>query len=349
MADCYLALLTVNPNNVTKLKLLRYLRDDLTGAERAEVLDWIESSDENQSYFSTLKNLWTAGTLNADPAVRSDFNDLKLRIETKNKNRKSLQKRLSPLWRVAAVLAIPFGIAALWLGLTRPEPEPLVQTDNLYVTLYTPLCAKAEAILPDGTKVWLNSGSRITYPRLFEGDSRMVELDGEAYFDVTKNESYPFVVKTQFDVEVVVKGTTFNLNAYSDDLNAEVTLVSGAVEFRNGNSGQAVDLEPKQLARYSPQANDFNVEKNIDTEVFTAWKDGILIFDNVDLTEFIRKLERWYGVNITIGDTKLLDYTYTGKFKEETIRQVLELMKQTSNLDYQISEKDITLTLKTKK
>ena len=143
-------------------------------------------------------------------------------------------------------------------------------------------------------------------------------------------------------------GTSFNLSAYAEDRDAEITLVNGSVELLDLNRGDKMRMKPRQLARYIPGNTSFDVEDNVDTDLYTAWRDGILVFDNVDLQQFIRKIERWYGVEIVIGDTKLLNYTYTGKFKEETIRQVLELMKQTSDLDYKISDKEITLTLKKK-
>jgi len=328
---------------MNKKFIIHYLKNELTGSETEKLFRWIERNEHNRRYFNTVKNLWVINSLQQPPDLPADIDDLKKRIERKNNFRPTFSVSMRYLTRIAAMLAVPLALGMLWITLEHKAVPPLMQTDNQQISIYAPLCTRAEMVLPDGSKVWLNSGSKLSYPRLFEGTARNVILEGEAYFDVVKNEHYPFIVKTPHKIDVKVKGTRFNLCAYGDDDRAELTLVSGAVDFINENSGKKISLKPLQSVSYTRNDDEVAVKSNVNTAFYTSWKEGVLIFDNVPLFDLSKRLERWYGVTINFEDNDILNYTYTGRFKEEAIWQVLELIQQSSNIAYRVEDKQVFL------
>lgn len=173
-------------------------------------------------------------------------------------------------------------------------------------TINTPKSRQYQLILPDGTKVWLNSVSSIRFPTQFVGNERRVELHGEAYFEVYKNSNMPFKIVTKNNAEVVVLGTHFNINSYDNEEDINTTLLEGSVSVRY--NGQKVMLKPGQQAQI-PQLNPSNnfrgikVANNVDVEKVTAWKNGIFNFEGMELKEIMRQLERWYNIEVKYEGT----------------------------------------------
>lgn len=159
-------------------------------------------------------------------------------------------------------------------------------------TLSVPQGKDFKLVLADGTEVWLNAGSRLVYPNRFTGDNRAVRLEGEAYFDVARDERRPFVVETDY-LQAEVLGTEFNVRAYRPS-DCHVTLVDGCVRVEDAHGHYAAELSPGQDAGLS-EGRGF-VVKAVDTEIYTAWKDGMFYFDNATLGEIMDELCRWYGV-----------------------------------------------------
>ncbi|SMC44356.1 FecR family protein [Pedobacter africanus] len=176
----------------------------------------------------------------------------------------------------------------------------------VYNTINTPKSRQYELILPDGTKVWLNSVSSIRFPTQFVGNERRVELHGEAYFEVYKNRNMPFKIVTKNKAEVVVLGTHFNINSYDNEENINTTLLEGSVNVLY--SGQKVTLKPGQQAQISQlkRSNNFSgikVANNVDVEKVTAWKNGTFNFEGMELKEIMRQLERWYDIEVKYDGT----------------------------------------------
>ncbi len=164
-------------------------------------------------------------------------------------------------------------------------------------TVVIPYGNHSKILLSDGTKVWLNAGSRLIYPSRFVDKTREVFLIGEAFFDVSKNEKQPFIVKTP-DIQIKVLGTQFNMSAYPDDNIVQTVLIEGSVEVGLLNSGifdRDVQLEPGQLANFNKQNKNTNVY-NVDTDYYISWKQGYLSFYNSDLSRVVKKLERYFDV-----------------------------------------------------
>lgn len=325
---------------MNKQTIIRFLNGELGETEKDALFTWIEASDENRRYFNTVKNLWTASIIDRPANVRPDFIGLRQLIVSSRRRRTLGYYAL----RAAAAVALPLAVGLAWLIADRNRTvEPMSQTDYPLVSVYTPLCARSEVMLPDGTKVWLNSGSKLTYPRMFEGAVREVILDGEGFFDVVKNRDHPFVVRTVDKIDVQVKGTVFNLSAYAGE-SAELTLVEGAVDLSREDTGRKIAVRPRESVRVGDEG--FEVRRNVNTDMYTGWKDGTLAFDDISMREMARRLERWYGVTIVIEDDGLLDFKYTGRFREETIGQVLDLIRQTSWIDYRMEDKTVYLSRK---
>lgn len=227
-----------------------------------------------------------------------------------------------------------------------------VYNDNLgkpliYNTLNVPYGKKFEIVLSDGTQVYLNSGSSLTYPTAFYASGpRDVELTGEAYFTVESDSLRPFRVKTR-ELDTKVLGTQFNLSSYLNDDTVQVVLVEGSLSVKRSNGSEASHLllKPNQMACYS---NDHKALQLTDVDVsrYISWKEGILYFKNEDFTHITKKLERHYNVTIEIRGDLLKSERYTGRFKTETIEEVLQGFQRIKDFDYTITNDKIILTQK---
>ncbi len=185
--------------------------------------------------------------------------------------------------------------------------------------------------LNDGSKVWLNAGSSITYPVAFVGDERKVTITGEAYFEVAKNAGMPFRVKINESTEIEVLGTHFNVNAYADEASINTTLVEGSVRVTANKKVQL--LSPGQQAQVN--ANAINLIKDADVAQVLAWKDGLFSFKDADLPTVMRQLARWYDVEVQY-EGAIPEKEFNGKIgKTLTLNQVLRVLTKT-HVNYRI-------------
>lgn len=190
--------------------------------------------------------------------------------------------------------------------------------------LSTPNGGTYQVVLPDGSKVWLNAASTLRYPSAFNKSQRIVELDGEAYFEVQKQRS-PFIVKTRSQ-EVEVLGTVFNINAYANETAVKTTLVEGGVRIAAAaNSAQTVVLKPGQQS--TVQQGRFSVSE-VDPAAFTAWRDGYFVFNGTELKDAMKQLSRWYNVEVVYeGDIPLTPF-YGRISRSDSLSQVLGILKE---------------------
>ena len=224
----------------------------------------------------------------------------------------------------------------------------LVQnTESLeFNKLYVPYGKKFQIELSDGTLVYLNSGSTLKYPvKFIKGMSREVFLDGEAYFDVSKNKNDSFIVNTN-DICTEVYGTEFNVSSYSNDDKKYVVLVEGSVGIFSSELKIAkqdlIMLTPNKKASYSNQ-NKKITTKDVVVDNYIAWKDGVLMFENERFENIVRKLERHYNVTIQNNYTALNEIKFTGTFDIESIDQVLHAFKGYRKFNYELTNKKITI------
>ncbi|MNJ87464.1 fec operon regulator FecR [compost metagenome] len=210
---------------------------------------------------------------------------------------------------------------------------------SVYNTVNTPKRRQYQLILPDGTKVWLNSASSIRFPTRFASVERIVEVNGEAYFEVAKNKSVPFRIITKNKFEVVVLGTHFNINSYENEENTSTTLLEGEVrvEFRN----KSVLLKPGQRAQVSQVKNKSNsgieTVDDVDLEKTIAWKNGIFDFDGMELKEVMRQLERWYDIEVEYEGPTPKRQFFGEISRKENLSDVLMALEE-SHIHFRLEE-----------
>jgi transmembrane sensor len=201
---------------------------------------------------------------------------------------------------------------------------------------------KSKIYLPDGSIVWLNAESKISFPEKFADEKREIHLTGEAYFDVIKNADKPFIVKSG-NVSTTVLGTEFNVRVFEDEPVMSVALESGKlkVEIEGNNATPALFLEPGEVIKYTKKEGMVLKDK-FDREQFLSWKDGIIVFKDANLDEIFNTLARWYGVEFAINKIEA-EWTYTGSFDNETLENVLRSISYTKEFTYFINQKSITI------
>ncbi len=211
----------------------------------------------------------------------------------------------------------------------------------LYNTLSTPRGGQYELVLPDGSKVWLNSASSIRYPTTFTGKERRIELRGEAYFEVAKNVSMPFKVTIQGKAEVEVLGTHFNINSYADEPAIATTLLEGSVRVTGLESSTTQLIVPGQQAQLNANGQ-IALNKNVDVNQVMAWKNGIFNFENADLPMLLRQLSRWYDVDV-IYETAVPQREFGGKMQRDLkLSQMLRILEK-NNVHYRIEGRKLII------
>lgn len=196
--------------------------------------------------------------------------------------------------------------------------------ETLFNTMTTPKGGQYKLLLPDGTAVWLNAASSITYPAAFSGDRRLVTITGEAYFEVTKDAAKPFLVRTGA-TEVEVLGTHFNINSYNDEPAIATTLLEGSVRVTDGLHQSM--LKPGQQARVQQQS--IRVVNDVDVGQVVAWKNGFFQFDRADIRTVMRQLSRWYDVDV-VYEGELPRDRFGGRLpREARLSEVLRALEQT--------------------
>lgn len=235
---------------------------------------------------------------------------------------------LTLIIRAAAIFTIPLLLSTLYYyqQSRNVKPQYLASASNEKATntFYASLGARTQVVLPDGSLVWLNSGSTLTCPMVFSSKSRDVSLQGEAFFEVVKNEKIPLIV-TAGDLKVKVYGTRFNLNAFAAEKMIETTLLEGKISMISGDSKQEFPLSPGYTASYTKANHKLRISKVENMERYTGWKEGKLLFESDRFVDIIQKLERWYNVDIKLSEASLGDYTLHATFFDESIEQILEI------------------------
>ena len=215
--------------------------------------------------------------------------------------------------------------------------------DIVYNKLSVPKGGEYRIELEDGTKVWINSASRLRYPVVFSGDTREVYLEGEAYFEVSKDEDHPFIVRTE-RLDVTVLGTGFNVMAYKQDPRTEVTLVKGKVDVRRGKINEI--LTPSRQFVMNNENQEYEV-KTVNVAIYVDWKDGVLNFDGMPLEELGDKLGRWYEVKFFFTKESLKRLKFSGAFKKyNEIGYILSLIEATTNVTFKIDKDMIVVNEK---
>jgi ferric-dicitrate binding protein FerR (iron transport regulator) len=318
----------------------KYIKGRANKQEVMQILEWAAENEENSQYLSNLKLDHLFSSLPNTDASK----------EAMQKFRRQYRRRdfVTIFSRVAAILIIPLICFSgyQYFLYTKKTPVIAVSTDNQESTLeYTVNPGvKGRIVLPDGSEVWLNSNSSLICPAVFGNDSRVVTLSGEAFFNVCNDEQRPMYVKTSRNITVKVTGTKFNVSTYPNDYSFNLHLISGKVRLINEDNKAAFDVLPNQEVYVTDVERKFKLKKNPDEHLNTAWKEGYLVFDGTLLSEVIRKMERWYGVGIEANSPRILNEKFTAEFKSESLTQVLDYLKISSNINYLITNEKVILS-----
>ena len=303
--------------------LNKYLSGNTTPEERIEVFEWIKFSQENEDKFNSLRkiqdfNIWR------DPATS---------VKLKRNNRKFF----SIVLQIAALFALFFGVYRLINPLSTSEKSVNNLNDVTLQSLSVPSGQNIEFTLEDGTKVWLNSNSTLRYPTSFSEKERIVELEGEGYFDVVSDISKPFIVKVS-DYIVQVTGTEFNIKSYDY---FEASLISGSVTVENIKTKNSINLNPYESVSVSN--NTFIISPVNENDLL--WRDGILSINDKTIDQIISILEQHYEVKFIFENKKYQkNKKYTGKFRiEDGVEQILQVLQIQNNISYEIRDSLIIL------
>lgn len=260
----------------------------------------------------------------------ADWEQLRKRI-TSDRNRRLF---FNYLRNTAAILLPLFLVYQYTLYPILKKSGSIVET----ITVTSAPGMVTKTILPDGSEVWLNALSSLTYPQRFTEKERRVQLSGEAYFKVTSDKKHRFNVETPQKMVVSAYGTEFNVNAYESEATHEVTLASGQVEVSSEIGSKATEtLVVDEKAILQVKTGNIHVV-TADTYVETAWKDGKMVFRREKLDKIAEKLSRRFGVDIRLEGNRLKGYEYTATFTDETLEDILDLLKRSAPITYTISK-----------
>ncbi len=306
----------------------------LSSEEQAQLNQWVSKSAENAAELESYKALWTK----SKSMVLSDAIDVEDAL-LKTKKQIQLPKKGVRRWLIlarqaAAVLLLSVGLTVLYnYFVAAPASQ------SVYQDVTTSYGTQTSFVLADGTKVRLNSGSHLHFPSSFENmNERKIELEGEAFFEVSKNKEKPFVV-TAKELSVRVLGTSFNVSAYNDSPELTVALVEGKVSLSKSGSSddkELVALRPNEVATFSRDKNEIQVTKEKFMGNYTAWQEGRIVFFGDPIEKVVHRLEKWYNVEIEIEDSQLYKSKITGTFVDESLEQVLSSLSISSPIEYSI-------------
>ncbi|MEJ1237324.1 FecR domain-containing protein [Chryseolinea sp. T2] len=305
--------------------IVRYLSNEATPEEQEELLNWVSASADNQRIFQQYAVAWNKDevripVVNKTRALQSLNGHIDL-IEEES------LKRSRPLWlKIAATVTI-LAISSFFVWSVVLSPSEIE-----YAVASTISGQRTTIQLADGSTVHLNASSSLRYPIQLNDDTREVFLEGEAFFEVSRDPSKPFIVHTDA-VATEVLGTSFNINA--DSATVAVTVATGKVRVSD-HLKQEILLpnEHLDIVRHSGEMNRSHVELG----VALAWMNNTIVFDDVALDDAARKLERWYGVKIVLESSRLSHCRITGTYRGESLRHVLEAIHFTTGAQFQISD-----------
>jgi len=258
----------------------------------------------------------------------SEITDLKSRYHL-------LQRRFVISMATAASVALLITLASIFI-IDQNQVFRKTYTENI-----APKGEKSQVILPDGTKVYLNSGSAIQYDNHFGRKYRELQLSGEAYFEVTGNKKLPFIINTT-DIKIEVFGTTFNVMAYPEDEIVEAIVTEGTVTVTEVYNQSSLLLGANQKATFHKNTQILLLN-DVNPGPYVSWKDNLLTFDNENFADVIKKLERWYDVSIQVEGTDSIMDRFTLTIKSESLREVLELISLTTNIEYTIQANQVKI------
>ncbi|WP_372935858.1 FecR family protein [Mariniphaga sediminis] len=313
----------------------KILSGNASPSEKQEFENWLALNRNNKQEFERFKKIWNSAHHKHEYDLEAAHQKIKQKIAASEKPTRQIYDTLR---RVAAILILPLAFSVLYWGYNTYKASDLQQIE--LTTITCPLGEIRQLDLPDGTTVYLNAGSKISYPQNFGNtENREVKLIGEALFEVTKDKEKPFIVDLG-NVHIKVLGTVFNVSNYIDDSDLEVFLAEGSVELISYDKAHLptnkMRMIPDQLATLTTTGQLLKLEM-ADFEDYGSWKDGYLVFNDEPLEEVVRKLKRKFDVEISTPQQIDKGSKINGNFANKSIIEILDILKYTSSISYTIS------------
>lgn len=310
--------------------LAKYLADNISPDEMGEVVDWSNLSSENKKIFSEvmcLRASWDVMHYSDAAHIDHALEKLNVRID-----RLSYKRLLYKVIQYAAVIVVLLSFSYGGYEYFRPEKQ-------ISITVKSGEDVK-KVILADGTSVWLRGGATLKYPESFSDKNRQVSLQGEAFFDVTKNVESLFSVSTDY-MHVRVKGTSFDVKVDAANKKVETVLVTGKIDLLDIAWNKILDVSPGEKVTYDQSKNEYTMEA-VDTNIYTAWRLNQFVFENATLREIANKLSVKFNVNINIQSSILAQRKFRCVINEdESLPDILKLLTFLTPIRYRIEGKEI--------
>lgn len=308
----------------------KYFNKEITATEKAELFSLMQTDEELHKEFMSMQNLCAlTASLPADDDEEKAVSKLLQFKQAHKEDKKQATGWLKHIVGYAAAVCI--AVLSTWAVMSYLQHAETIGT-LAFEEFSTPPGQRAQVKLHDGTVVWLNARTKLRYPNRFVGSERKVELDGEAFFDVTHNEEVPFVVSTE-KLDIKVLGTSFNVFAYRGREEFSTALIEGSVKlYRPDNESVAMFLDPND---YAELRDGRLVKSRMDNTDFLLWKEGIYSFDDVPFGEIVKKLELYYDITIEVKDNHLNNYRFSGKFRQrDGVENVLKTLQKIYYFSY---------------
>lgn len=361
-------------NNEFELLIISYLTGSITDEELSRLNDWIKENPQNRQQFQSLKNAWLlAGYKPEDHREHSEDSLDRLRIlMDSNSSVVSHRSILLKYLKLAASWIIFLALGSLityWY--TAKNNGSQIAGDPGKVEVHSPLGSRSRITMPDSTLIWLNAGTTITYDKGYGTNTRAVDLEGEAYFNVKSDNRHPFIVHTS-DIDIRALGTRFNVKAYTEEKSITATLEEGKIDINVPGSGfkkenillkpnenfiynkkssgnaekmQILPGDPVSPEKVSPENSVNIIISNVKTELYTSWKDQRWIIEREPFNTLVPMLERRYNMKIIFQDPGIRDFKFTGTVENESIGELLNAIKFTAPIDYSIIKDTVRLYL----
>lgn len=330
-------------------KILTILNGTATDEDKEVVNHWVKDSKSNAFQFQKLKGIWEERAQDSK-LIGHEVQKKKIWKAFENDYQSSKKTPIIPLYRrswlrIAVVLAIIlFPIYSFYFQDKQIIVDEIPEIRM--ISKSNPTGQKSLIQLPDGSKVWLNSDSRISYQERFSDSLRSIMLEGEAYFEVVSDSLRPFVVDFE-PLSVTVLGTAFNISAFEAEKDLKVTLVEGSVKVSNANLTANLILEPGTGLIYSKEKNDFHeFSKYGNPELFhktTEWRNGKLIFDGRNFEDFVQEIKRWYGVQVQVNGTPPRGWNIRASFENEVLTNVMDAISYNKGFRYLLRDKELII------
>jgi ferric-dicitrate binding protein FerR (iron transport regulator) len=324
-------------SNIEDNTIIKYITGKATPGEIQQVEAWLRQSEENRDYFMYYEEIWKNSPTATMPGFDTSAAWDKVNARIENNAGKKSKMNLGFL-KMAASVIIVLGAGYLAYMLFAPGKA------QIELATVTTAGTKKEITLSDGTRVWLNRSSTLTFPEEFTGNTREVKLEGEAFFDVTGNPRQPFIVKTGNSYTKVL-GTRFNVRARYKGI-TEVAVEEGKVALAAGDPAKEnikVTLTAGDKGKYARDKNELTKTK-IESMNYDAWRTGILKFQNTDLKTAIEDIGSYYEVDIRVENEELKGRVFTSTFEDRSLDEVLKILELTLDVEITGSGKRYTIT-----